>query len=287
MASGERPRSITAPKPPRRFGHTKAMLARPNSALNRPIEASRERRKKSRRDTGDGRFASRGRSGSGRGTLPAAASRNTPSDHGHTKLNPGPRKKAPMTVRIMKNISSIVKSTMAILRSPGLVLGFRSAYGSTNSSTKNRVGTITPATMGWKYRRSSWRPRKYQGAFDGFGVRFGLASSRSGALTNVENTIRAAVTMMSESSSWIRRWGNVLTRSPCSRSTRWTPSGATRARSRCLSGAPGFGEGTFPVGGGATSGAAGGGATAIPAGRPAAAAGAGAAAGAAAAGAAG
>src|SRR5919106_222669 len=71
--------------------------------------------------------------------------------------------------------------------------------------SKNSVGTITPATIGWKYRSSSWRPRKYHGALDGFGVRFGLASSRSGALTNVENTISAAVTMISDSSSWISK----------------------------------------------------------------------------------
>src|SRR5919106_1158555 len=54
-------------------------------------------------------------------------SKNTPSDHGHTKLKPGPRKNAPMMVRIMKNISSIVNSTMASLRSPGFELGLRSA----------------------------------------------------------------------------------------------------------------------------------------------------------------
>ena len=35
---------------------------------------------------------------------------------------------------------------------------------------------------------SSWRPRKYHGAFDGFGVRLMLASSSSGALTKIEKT---------------------------------------------------------------------------------------------------
>src|SRR5581483_1298156 len=48
------------------------------------------------------------------------------------------------------------------------------------------------------------------------------------------------------------RWGHTLTRSPCSRSTRWMPSGGTSARSRCFSGAPLFGSGTLPVGGGAS-----------------------------------
>ena len=39
-------------------------------------------------------------------------------------------------------------------------------------------------------------------------------------------------------------------RSPCSRSTRWIPSGGTSARRRCFSGAPFFGSGTLPEGGG-------------------------------------
>ncbi len=35
---------------------------------------------------------------------------------------------------------------------------------------------VTPATMGWNMVSSSWRPRKYQGALDGFGVWLRLAS---------------------------------------------------------------------------------------------------------------
>src|ERR687891_2072661 len=138
-------------------------------------------------------------------------------------------------------------------------------------NAKNNVGTRTPATIGWKYRRSSWRARKYHGALDGFGVRLELASSRSGAFTKVENTMRAAVTTTRESSSEVTRWGNTLMRSPCSRSTRWTPSGGTSASRRCFSGAPGFGDGGLPVGGGAVRiAAAGGAATATWAGAAAA-----------------
>src|SRR5207245_2327816 len=171
--------------------------------------------------------------------------------HGHTQLNPGPRKNEPEIVSVAPNMNSIVNRMIASLRSPGFVEGLRSVYGTAASPGGMNPGIVTPATMGWKYRRSSCRPRKYHGAFDGFGVRFGLASSRSGALITVEKMSSAALTTRSATNSSIIRWGNVLTRSPCSRSTRCTPSGATSARRRCLSGAPGLGEGGRPVGGGA------------------------------------
>src|SRR5215211_3682432 len=112
-------------------------------------------------------------------------------------------------------------------------------------------GMVTPATIGWNIVSSSWRPRKYHGAFDGFGVRFGFASSRSGALTNVEKIVSAPRTSIIATNSSISRWGHTLMRSPCSRSTRWIPSGGTSASSRCFSGAPRFGSGTLPVGAGA------------------------------------
>ena len=54
------------------------------------------------------------------------SSKNTPGAHGHTQLNPGPRKKQPMIVSIAPNMNSIVNSVIAILRSPGLVPGLRS-----------------------------------------------------------------------------------------------------------------------------------------------------------------
>ena len=46
---------------------------------------------------------------------------------------------------------------------------------------------VTPATIGWNIVRSSWRPRKYHGAFDGLGVWFRFDSWRSGAFTQIEN----------------------------------------------------------------------------------------------------
>ena len=38
-------------------------------------------------------------------------------------------------------------------------------------------GMVTPATIGWNIVSSSCRPRKYHGAFDGFGVWLTLASA--------------------------------------------------------------------------------------------------------------
>ena len=47
-------------------------------------------------------------------------------------------------------------------------------------------GMVTPATIGWNIVSSSCRPRKYHGAFDGFGVWLTLARPSSGAFTNAE-----------------------------------------------------------------------------------------------------
>ena len=122
-----------------------------------------------------------------------------------------------MIVRVAPNMKSIVNSMMASLRSPGRLLGLRSTYGTTASPTRISVGKITPAIMGWKYRSSSCRPRKYHGALEGFGVRLGLASSRSGASTNVENAVSSTRTTIIATNSSTSRWGKTFTRSPCSR----------------------------------------------------------------------
>ena len=47
-------------------------------------------------------------------------------------------------------------------------------------------GMVTPATIGWNIVSSSCRPRKYHGAFDGFGVWLTSARPSSGAFTNAE-----------------------------------------------------------------------------------------------------
>src|SRR5262245_60913725 len=50
-----------------------------------------------------------------------------------------------------------------------------SMYGMTISPMMMNVGRTTPACQGPKKTSISWRPRKYDGAFDGFGVRVARA----------------------------------------------------------------------------------------------------------------
>src|SRR5437762_13651763 len=70
------PASIVDPNPPFRFGHRNASDAPPNSAPNTSIEATRERRKNSRRVTAGGGFfgfSSFGGFGSVGGASPVSA----------------------------------------------------------------------------------------------------------------------------------------------------------------------------------------------------------------------
>src|SRR6266704_3651974 len=61
-------------------------------------------------------------------------------------------------------------------------------YGMQIRPTIIKPGRTTPASQGSKYTSISWRPRKYQGAFDGFGVLAGLAGCSSGALRKIDQT---------------------------------------------------------------------------------------------------
>src|ERR1051325_10602783 len=63
------------------------------------------------------------------------------------------------------------------------------------------VGITTPAIHGSKYTSISCNPRKYQGAFAGFIVKFGFDGSSSGALNVIDQTIRMIVTMMAARNS--------------------------------------------------------------------------------------
>ena len=80
---------------------------------------------------------------------------------------------------------------------------------------------VTPATIGWNIVSSSWRPRKYHGAFDGFGVWLELASCSSGALTKTEKTSRNAVQASAATNSTASRWGQVWTLSTGVALTSW------------------------------------------------------------------
>src|SRR5688572_9941966 len=82
-------------------------------------------------------------------------------------------------------------------------------------------GMVTPATMGWNIVSNSCRPRKYHGAFDGFGVWLKFAMPSSGALTNVEKTSRNAVHTSDATNSPTSRWGHVWTLSVGVALTSW------------------------------------------------------------------
>ncbi len=55
-----------------------------------------------------------------------------------------------MMVSIAPNMNSIVNMVMAILRSPGLMLGLRSTKGTAAIPTRMNVGIVMPAIIGWK-----------------------------------------------------------------------------------------------------------------------------------------
>src|SRR5919199_1044338 len=72
-------------------------------------------------------------------------------------------------------------------------------------------GMVTPATIGWNIVSSSCRPRKYHGAFEGFGVKLKLAAARNGALTTAEKMSRNAVMARAATNSPTSRWGQTWT----------------------------------------------------------------------------
>src|SRR5947209_115268 len=94
--------------------------------------------------------------------------------NGPKKFQLGPRRKVPSTMSDTHRIANPNrKSVISALRSAKvkypLPLGFLSMYGMQISPTMIRPGSTTPASHGSKYTSISWSPRKYHGAFDGFG----------------------------------------------------------------------------------------------------------------------
>src|SRR5947199_2231187 len=86
-----------------------------------------------------------------------------------------------------------------------------SRYGITMRPTMMKVGSTTPACQGSKKTSISWRPRKYHGAFDGFGVRVGLAGSSRGASTSSDQTISRMIIAHAIRNSVRTRCGQVWT----------------------------------------------------------------------------
>src|SRR4029079_13426687 len=148
-------------------------------------------------------------------------SKNKPSRHGNVKMKPGPRKNEPMMTSTDQNMMCTVISEMANLRSSGLLDGFLSMYGAKINTIRPTPGRVTPAIIGWNMVSSSCSPRKYHGAFEGFGVRFGLACCNSGALTQMEKKNVNAVQARAATNSATSRWGQVWTLSTGDALTSW------------------------------------------------------------------
>ena len=93
-----------------------------------------------------------------------------PSRHGKTKLKPGPLKNEPMITSTAQNIKCTVIKLVMNFRSSGRFDSFRSKYGANIQAMIPIPGIVTPAILGWNIVNNSCNPRKYHGAFDGFGV---------------------------------------------------------------------------------------------------------------------
>src|SRR5919206_2676026 len=122
-------------------------------------------------------------------------------------------------------------------------------------------GMVTPATIGWNIVRSSCSPRKYQGAFDGFGVKLKLAPARNGALTTAENTSRKALQAKQAMNSPMSRCGQVWTLSVGVALTSWIDPALTTVSRRWVwpSGPLATGAGAVATAVAAAGGAGGGG----------------------------
>src|SRR3954453_4736389 len=92
------------------------------------------------------------------------------------------------------------------------------------------AGRMTPANQASKETSTSWRPRKYHGAFDGFAVFVGFAGSSSGASTTIDQMVMKAITNVPTSISSRTRYGQVWTLS----GTRLVGRSASTTRSFAL-----------------------------------------------------
>src|SRR5579872_1436896 len=84
-----------------------------------------------------------------------------------------------------------------------------SRYGISISPTMMKLGSTTPAYHGSKKTSISCKPRKYHGAFEGFGVRVGLLGSSSGALMVSDQIVSTATTSSDIKNSLRTRNGHV------------------------------------------------------------------------------
>ena len=127
-----------------------------------------------------------------------------------------------------------MKIAIANLRSAGLFDGFLSTNGASMSSTSAMPGMSTPAICGLNIVSSSCSPRKYHGAFDGFGVLLKSASPSNGARTSAEKMVTPASTIRIDANSITSRCGQVWTLSCASARVCWIDPDLTTVSSRCV-----------------------------------------------------
>src|SRR6056300_489053 len=108
-------------------------------------------------------------------------------------------------------------------------------YGKAIQTTKPKTnGIITPAIRGSQYDNSSCKPKKYHGAFAGFGVTFGFASSRRGACNIADRKIKKAVIAINATNSGSIKCGQVLTLSTGSETDFCIGFALTTVNNRCV-----------------------------------------------------
>src|SRR4051812_1077484 len=128
------------------------------------------------------------------------------NSNGPKKFQFGPRRNVPSTISETQSTANPKrKIEISALRSLNvkypLPFGFLSMYGIAMRPAMINPGRTTPASHGSKYTSISCRPRKYHGAFDGFGVFAGFAGCSSGAFSRIDHTISTTEQRISEMSS--------------------------------------------------------------------------------------
>src|SRR5207244_13319511 len=114
---------------------------------------------------------------------------------GPKKFQFGPRRKVPSTISddhstANPNRKIVISAFRSLKVKYPFPLGLRSMYGMQISPTIIRPGNTTPASHGSKYTSISCSPRKYHGAFDGFGDADGCAGYSSGAGGAIDHPMR-------------------------------------------------------------------------------------------------
>src|SRR5712691_11941585 len=144
---------------------------------------------------------------SARLTLVSAASLwRSQNSNGPKKFQFGPRRNVPSTMSDAHSTANpnrkiVISAFRSLKVKYPFPLGLRSMYGMQISPTIIRLGNTTPASHGSKYTSISCSPRKYHGAFDGFGVFAGFAGCSSGAFRKIDQTMRTTEQRISEMSS--------------------------------------------------------------------------------------